>query len=224
MQPFKISDEAKALKAMYPAPEEFRDAAKALTEPEKFGVVRLWISEGIPFCFRECPMLYEAIRSWLARELGVHAKEITLIGSARVGYSLAPTSDYGRPFDSSSDLDFSIISASLFDRCVSCFNLWLSDYESKKIAPQNQNESFYWKHNYELVPINISRGFIDPYKIPLRRTYQIACDIGDSLWKLHQKLKETENAPSVRRPSVRVYRDWRSAVRQFKINFCRIAG
>ncbi len=224
MQPFKISDKAKAFNSPYPAAEQLREAAKVLTEPEKFGVVRLWLSEGIPFCFRKRPMLYETIRGWLSRELDVHAKEITLIGSARVGYSLAPTSDYGRPFDSSSDLDFSIISPSLFNKSVSSFNLWVSDYENKKIAPRNSTESYYWKDNYKRVPINLSRGFIDPHKIPLSPRYQIACDVQNSLWKLHQKLKETENAPNVRRVSVRVYRDWSSAVAQFKINFCRIAG
>jgi len=187
MRPFIISEGGKRLKNIYPCPEELRTAAKSVTDSEKFGIVQQWLSEGIPYCFRECPLLYEAIRGWLARAIEVHAKEITLIGSARIGYSLASRDDYGRPFNNSSDLDFSAISSVLFENCVAAFELWLGDYQNGRILPRNPTEESYWKDNAMCVPKNITWGFIDPHKIPTwsanGKRYQIAGDILDSLYR-----------------------------------------
>ncbi len=54
-----------ALNGVYPASEEVLHAA-ALGPRERSVVARLWVSEGIPFAFRECPALYEEARTWLA--------------------------------------------------------------------------------------------------------------------------------------------------------------
>lgn len=223
MRPFKISEDGKRLKNTYPCPEELRSVAKSVTDSEKLGVVQQWLSEGIPYCFRECPLLYEEIRGWLAREIEIHPKEITLIGSARIGYSLAPGGDYGRPFNDCSDLDFSAISSVLFKNCVAAFELWFDDYRNGRISPRNPIEKSYWKDNATRVPNNIRRGFIDPYKIPTLKRYRIAGDIHDSLYRLHKKIKMTGYAPRVSGVSIRVYKDWSVAIRQFKINFSRIA-
>ncbi len=223
MQPFIISEDGKRLKNIYPCPEELRTIAKSVPDSEKFGIVRQWVSEGIPYCFRECPLLYEAIRGWLARAIEIHAKEITLIGSARIGYSLAPGDDYGRPFNDTSDMDLSAISSVLFEKCVVAYRLWLDDYQKGRVLPGNPTEQFYWKSNARSVPNNITWGFIDPHKIPTHQRYQIAGDILDSLYRLHKKIKMTQYAPRVRKVTIRVYRDWWAAIRQFKINFSRIA-
>ncbi len=223
MQPFIISEDGKRLRNIYPCPEELRTMAKSVTDREKSGIVQQWVSEGIPYCFRECPLLYEAIRGWLARAIGIQAKEITLIGSARIGYSLAPGDDYGRSFNDSSDLDFCAISSVLFEKCVAAFKLWLDDYQNGRILPINPTEKSYWKDNATRVPNNIRWGFIDPHKIPTRPEYQIAGDIHDSLYRLHKKIKMTGYAPRVRGVTIRVYGDWWAAIRQFKINFSMIA-
>jgi len=222
MEPFIISEGGKRLKNIYPCPEELRTVAKSVKDSEKFGVVQQWLSEGIPYCFRECPLLYEAIRGWLAREIEIHAKEITLIGSARIGYSLTP-SNYGRPFNNSSDLDFSVISSVLFESCVAAFRLWLDDYQNGRKLPKNPRQAFFWKNNAHNVPNNIKRGFVDPRLIPTYWKYPVACRIQDSLYRLHEKIKMTEYAPRVREASIRVYRDWWAAIKQFRINFSRIA-
>jgi len=54
--------------------------------------------------------------------------------------------------------------------------------------------------------------------IKLQATYLIRCI------DLHEKIKTTEYAPRVRKVTIRVYRDWRAAIKQFKINFSRIAA
>ena len=223
MRPFIISEDGKRLKNIYPCPEELRTMAKSVPDSEKFGIVQQWLSEGIPYCFRECPLLYEAIRRWLARAIEIHAKEITLIGSARIGYSLAPGDDYGRPFNDRSDLDFSAISSVLFEKCVAAFKLWLDDYQNGRILPRNPTEKSHWKNNATGVRNNITRGFIDPHKIPTLNRYRIAGDILDSLYRLHRKIMTTKHAPRVSKVTIRLYRDWWAATEQFKINFSRIA-
>ncbi len=223
MQPFIISEDGKRLQNIYPCPEELRTMAKSPLDSEKFGIVRQWLSEGIPYCFRECPLLYEVIRGWLAQAIKIHAKEITLIGSARIGYSLAPGDDYGRPFNDSSDLDFSAISSVLFQKCVAAFKLWFGDYQNGRVSPKNPKQKFFWRDNATRVSNNITRGFIDPYKIPTLKRYRIAGDIHDSLYRLHKKIKMTGYAPRVSRVTIRVYRDWRAAIKQFGINFSAIA-
>src|SRR5260370_41132477 len=109
MKPFLITESAKKLTAAYPPAPIIRETLAELSIEEKLGLLRLWVSEGIPVAFSGVPMLYEAIRGWLARELTIHAKAITTIGSARIGYSLAPHPEFGRAFRSTSDLDLTVV-------------------------------------------------------------------------------------------------------------------
>jgi hypothetical protein len=223
MRPFKLSEHAKRLKGSYPRSELLLEVVANADDLEKLGIVQQWVTEGIPYSFREHPILYESIRRWLGRELGIHAKEITLIGSARIGYSMAPPPDYGQLFSSSSDLDFSAISECLFQRCVEAFDRWVADYTSGEAVPRHPTEEFFWQNNREVVPNNIRRGFIDPHKIPTLKRYQVACDILDSLYRLHEKLKVTDDAPQVRKITIRVFKAWGTALRQFKFNLSLIA-
>ena len=67
---------------------------------EKAILARLWISEGIPFAFRKCPGLYGEVRDSLAKGLELDAKQISVVGSGRLGYSLAPKR-WGTAYDAS---------------------------------------------------------------------------------------------------------------------------
>ena len=218
MRPFELSEGARALTGIYPKADEFREIARSATQEEKYGIVRQWSSEGIPFAFTDCPLLYEAVREWLGRRINVHPKEITLIGSARIGYSMAPPPEYGRPFGAGSDLDFSAISVVLFQECAAAFELWRTNYTSGTERPHGSKEKFYWDANLAVVPKNIRRGFVDAKKIPLRDSYPIASKIEQSMYLLQGKLDETDCAPTVRSCSVRVYKDWRAFIAQMQIN------
>jgi hypothetical protein len=63
-------------------------------------------------------MLYEAVREWMSVRLQVHPKNVTLIGSARIGFSMCPRPNYGRQFGANSDLDFSVVDERLFSEVV----------------------------------------------------------------------------------------------------------
>ncbi len=207
MEPFSIPAPLRDLTAPYPAPCLVLDAAGRGGEQARIALVRLWLSEGIPHAFRECPAVYEAVRSWLSVRLGVHAKEIGIIGSARLGASLAPKK-LGKKFSTTSDLDLVIVSKGLFEKLRVEFCQWSLAFESGKVAAGNPKEEKCWRENNKLVPRNIERGFLDPKYIPNHEPYPVTRRIDDSMFLLTGKLKCTPNAPKPSKASVRCYESW----------------
>ena len=59
MEPFSIPNPLRNLTGPYPKPCFVLDAAERGGEPARIALVRLWLSEGIPYAFRECPAIYE---------------------------------------------------------------------------------------------------------------------------------------------------------------------
>lgn len=221
MEPFELSDLGRTLKPACPPPDKLRDIGTTLNDAEVFGVVQQWLTEGIPYAFRDAPLLYETVRSWLAFRIELHPKEITLIGSGRIGYS-TKLSCFGRPFGEHSDLDFTAVSNELFDKCRESFERWKREYRSRLVSPRSAKEEGYWKDNLEQnLPSSISRGFIEPKFIPIM--YDWPGRIEDSLWRVEEKLKITRLAPKLRRKgvSLRVYRNWKAFVKQMQLNLRR---
>ena len=168
--------------------------------------------------FSNCPAIYEAVRFWLSTQLDVHAKEISLVGSARLGKSLAPNK-LGKPFSNGeSDLDLFIVSSNLFERLTKDFYRWSSDYKNGRIQPSNRNEAKYWKDNNKRLPMNIQRGFIFSDRIPSRLEYPIVHKVNNTMWLLIERLKTTPNAPKPKKASVRCYSSWDGFVRQQLLN------
>ena len=219
MQPFTVSDVAIQLKPGFLQPRELLDAANKISYPEFPGLTRHFLIEGTPFVFINTPMLFEAIRTWLASRLGVNALEIKLIGSARTGYSLAGSTDFGKPFGPHSDLDLLVVSSPLFIACREAFHQWSSDFKSSKVSPGNPGESAYWSENLRVVSDTLTRGFIDPNKIPNRDLYPIAQQISQTMWLLKAKLDLTRTGPSIRKATIRVYDSWHHFHRQVLISF-----
>ena len=218
MQAFNVSAVLDPLIEVYPPAGVLLGAVKAGDRDVRYAISRLWLSEGIPFAFKARPAVYEALRIWLARRLDVQAKEITIIGSGRQGFSLSPDQNVGRPFGPQSDLDLTVISASLFQRLRDAFGRWEQDYTHGIVHPRREREKTLWDENQRICPLTLERGFIDPQKIPTWSRYPEAQAVTDTLWRAHEKLKVTPHAPNVRKVSLRVYRDWDSFVRQMAKN------
>ncbi len=218
MEPFKIPESLKSLTDPYPHPKVLLKAACSGGEPARIAIAQLWLSEGIPHAFGNCPVIYEAVRSWLSTQLGVHAKEISLVGSARLGKSLNPKK-LGNPFlNCKSDLDIFIVSNCLFEALREDFRRWSSDFENERIKPRNKREAYYWQDNNERMPVSIARGFIFSDRIPNFPEYPIAQNVNDTMSLLVRKLKITPNAPKPKEASVRCYSSWDSFVRQQLLN------
>ncbi len=217
MKPFSFNAEANAkLVERYPQANGFAYSFKALPKDGRDAIVRSFITEGIPYAFQQTPLLYEMARDFVAGQLGIEARQVTMIGSARIGYSLAPPPSYGLPFGAESDLDFTVFSKTLFDGLVSDFSYWERDLATGQMKRTGASRERFWDENLQLVPQNIKRGFIDPYKIP--NNYDGARNISQTLWTLQEKLKATEGAPKARHVSMRVYENWRAYARQQSLN------
>ena len=137
---------------------------------------------------------------------------------SRIGYSLAPPPDFGRPFGPRSDLDLSIVSADLFQRVTSAFSNFAVDYRAGAVTPRNPSERYHWDGNLAFGERNIPRGFFDPDKVPNFDRYPVVQKISQSMWALVKKLEVTPDAPQVRRASTRVYRDWKRFIEKVSFN------
>ena len=161
MKPFGIPDSLRDFTDPHPASELVLTAAGRGGDQARLTLVRLWLSEGIPYAFRDCPAIYESVRTWLSVHLGVHAKEITIVGSARTGASLAPAK-LGKRFSTKSDLDLVIVSEVLFEKLREEFCQWSLAFETGGVAADNATEEAFWRDNIKRVPKNILAGFVDP--------------------------------------------------------------
>lgn len=216
--PLNLSPESVKLRELYPDPLLLRDVYCKINNNERLGVIRLWITEGIPYAFKDHPLLYEEIRAFIAKGVSVHTKEVTLVGSARIGYSLSEK-EWGRKFNNNSDLDFTIVSNDLYKRTVQDFQKWANDLESRRIAPKDDKEMLTWIKNIEYLDQKISKGFIQLKLIPYHINYSEVKKCYDTIWLLKKKLIDTLIAPNISEASIRVYSSWESCIKQLRINF-----
>lgn len=223
MRAFEVSPVLEPLREVYPSAEAIIRAVREGDREARYALAGLWLSEGIPYSFKARPGLYESMRRWLARRLGVCAKEITLVGSGRQGFCLTPGANLGRIFGEHSDLDLTVISSRLFGNLDAAFKRWNADYTNGHVSPRNQQERVFWNANKQSVPSGLARGFIDPYKIPYWNRYPEAQRVAQTLSDAHKMLNATPIAPRVRKLSVRVYRDWDSFIKQMAINLETVA-
>ena len=219
MKPFLITEHCSRLVANYPEATLLLAIARVMSREERECFVRLWIAEGIPYAFRNAPMLYESVRGWLAKLIGISPKVVTIVGSARIGYSLSPHPKYGYPFGFNSDLDFAMVSEHVFTDLSCTFHRWKEDVEEGRVHPRHEKERKYWQDNLSRLPCNLARGFVDPHKIPSWHRYPIAMKIANVMWRLSKKLAATPSAPEVKTISIRVYRDWDAFLAQMGLNF-----
>jgi hypothetical protein len=218
MRPFQISEASKKIIDTYPPAEILREVTPEMTRGEISNFVRLWVSEGLPYAFRGIPIIYESVRDWLRANLDIHPKSITMIGSARIGYSMRGD-EFGRPFGPESNLDLSIILEKYFNDLSEKFNQWKDDFVGGTITPKKNREREYWPNNVKEIPRNIFQGFIDPYKIPNRTQYPIASKSSQLMYVLKGKLSKTDGAPKVKETSIRAYRNWQAFENRVVFNF-----
>jgi len=217
MEKFSVPRELKLITCTYPEASLISSVAKTGGLQARQAIARQWLSEGIPFAFKNCPGLYESIRTWLAIRLSIDPKAIGITGSAKIGQSLAP-SQIGKPFSDSSDLDLFIISKNLFDKLVSDFNSWAYDFETGNLIPSNKREEGFWKDNIQRGPKNILKGFLDSKMVPNLAKYSQVQNIAQTMWLLIEKLKITADAPRISRASVRCYKAWENYVQQVSLS------
>ncbi|MEW6100764.1 MAG: hypothetical protein AB1481_00505 [Candidatus Omnitrophota bacterium] len=77
-------------------------------------MVNKYISFGTPYIFQDDEIKYHQLKQIVATRYKTHNNDIIMIGSAKLGFSIAPRKLW-RPFSDISDIDIVIISPELFD-------------------------------------------------------------------------------------------------------------
>lgn len=217
MERFSVPNELKKITCTYPDANLLSLVAKSGGLQARQAIARQWLSEGIPFAFKDCPGLFESIRAWIGTRLSTDPKTIGITGSAKIGQSMNP-SKIGKPFNHGSDLDLFVISETLYEKIVFEFNSWAYDFESGIVSSSNKREEGFWRSNIQRGPKNISKGFIDSKLVPNHEKYVQVRNISQTMWLLIEKLKITNDAPKISDASIRCYKSWENYVQQVSLN------
>jgi hypothetical protein len=115
--------------------------------------------------FGDCHMLnkeqYFSLRLSVAKQFKVHPNEVLVVGSAKLGFSIAPKKKY-KPFGDQSDIDVVIVSDSLFGL------VWSSVYSFWKDKVIWEAESDFKRYLF--------RGWIRPDKLPPSTKFEFSKD------------------------------------------------
>jgi len=216
--PFSFSEKGKSLCSLYPDPDVLKSIYKKLSENDKFGILRSFITEGIPYVYKENPLAYEAIRSFIAQRLQLNPKEVVLVGSGRIGYSLSKK-QWGKPFDASSDLDFALISQPLFRGLANNLKSWIGDLKLSRFKVHSVQETKNWLSNIDALKNSLDRGFLQSNLFPYTDNYLTAKKLQSTMWLLNKRIAVTNNVPQIAKSSTRVYYDWLYCLKQLYITF-----
>lgn len=193
--------------------EDFRETISALSEAELPGYLRSHVRSRVPAAFATQPLLWEAIRNWIAMRVRVDPHEIGLSGSAQLGFSSAPQ-QFGRAFSSNrSDLDFFIVNGALFDALAVEIRQFCSKYGAA-------TASRYWDQ-VETLRRTESRGFFDLKQIPADHDkYPRCADMNNRASIVVDKLKRHQFV--LKHSFFRVYRSWHSFSNQTTTTYLRL--
>jgi len=128
------------------------------------------------------------LKSHVADHFEIHPNEVLIIGSAKLGFSIAQNKRY-RHFSDRSDIDVAIVSARLFDEIwQQVFDYW--------------NDVRYWPYE-EVFKSNLFRGWIRPDKLPRSEQFPLQKD----WWDFFQEVTRSGVHGSYK-VSARLYKSW----------------
>lgn len=140
--------------------KEFKEDLKKLTSIQ---IVRKYI------IFGDCCELslqdYFDLRSIVAKKFGLHPNEVLVVGSAKLGFSIAPDKEY-HLFSEESDIDVALVSSSLFDK------FWIQLFNYKEDFPIEWDE-------YDKFVDYFFQGWIRPDKLPPSNLFSLTQDWWD---------------------------------------------
>jgi hypothetical protein len=127
--------------------------------------------------FGDCFSLNEdqhfELKQEVADHFEIHPNEVYVVGSAKQGFSIAPTKRY-RSFSDTSDIDVAVVSPSLFDR------IWLDVFRYKVSGGYWDREDSFKDYLF--------RGWIRPDKLPPARQFAFAA----RWWEFFRALTASE--------------------------------
>lgn len=131
----------------------------AIKDSAPLRVVRRHIIHGD--CYILSDEQYFNLKSEIADHFEIHTNEVVVVGSAKLGFSIARDKRY-RPFGDGSDIDVALVSQVLFDK------VWEAAYEFWKDRGYWVNQSDFKKYLF--------RGWIRPDKLPVSGRFPICSE------------------------------------------------
>lgn len=196
------------------------DRVITISEMRRF--VRIILSEGTPFAFAKCPMAFEFGRERAAFKIGIDAKQMSMTGSGRLGYSLSPHK-FGRVYDpTASDIDLFVIDHDTFSAAAQEYRDFIDQFEAGRLTPRHAREETYWTQAKSFVPSNIKKGFIDQKYIPTFDRFPMSQRLGEANFSFLANVNSVAGARIVKATSLRVYRSWDKAVNQISFSLMAV--
>jgi len=157
--------------------------------------------------FGDCAVLesglYHTLREKVALNFKIHPNEVLVVGSAKLGFSIAPHKKY-RYFGNNSDIDVVIVSPNLFDLFwKNVYNLW-----REKIIWESEND--FKKYLFQ--------GWIRPDKLPNSKNFQLSND----WWEFFRNLTSTGDFGPYKINGA-IYKDWNflEGYQNFAVQYCK---
>jgi hypothetical protein len=189
-------------------------------ETKKNSLINFLFISNFCFAFKSKPIIYEQLTQYMSDKFNVNKTNIVLIGSAKTGFAVDP-STYGKSFSENSDLDFAIIDRVLYENCVKNFKLWKIKTENNEYTESQKNR--FWSDSQNNLKYQIKKGFIDTYKIPNFYEFETTQRINQSLSLIVLNLERYQNI-KVKEASARIYKDWESFQKQLRLNIQDVLG
>ena len=210
---FDVCDELWAVDGQYMDPCKLKRLTDRTCKREKWWIARLWMREGIPYFLKDHPIAWEALRTYLAGQLGVSTRDVALVGSAKLGYSLK-VEKYAEPYNRrKSDIDLLLVSEKHFQRLVDDAETWLREFDAEIVTPRNKKTRSRWENNQKEVPKHIKRGFVQVDRVPPLDRYETVSKISWLCKEVGiQVQRYADDIP--KEVSMRVYKDWKSFEKQ----------
>jgi hypothetical protein len=131
---------------------------------------------------------YYGLKAAVAEQFQIHPNEIIVVGSAKLGFSIAPTKRY-RAFGETSDVDVATVSPQLFD------HVWHEVLEYLDSARSWENRREF--SNYFV------RGWVRPDKLPPGESFQFTTEWFD----FFRELSNSRQFGDIKIAGA-LYRDW----------------
>ncbi len=157
--------------------------------------------------FGECVIIernaYHQLRAKVGAKFNVHPNEVIVVGSAKLGFSIAPQKRY-QHFGDKSDIDVAIVSSALFD------SFWKNVYNLWKEKVLWDTETDFKKYLFQ--------GWIRPDKLPNSKNFLI----GDDWWEFFRTLTSSgEFGPYKIRGALYKDYDYLQGYQNFAVQYCK---
>jgi len=94
-----------------PTVDEFKTLLT--TEPIPY-IVKEYVFGGETYAFKDNPSIVDDLKAFLSGKLDVKEENITIVGSAKIGFSLSPDT-FSRKFHEESDIDIIVVDENIFN-------------------------------------------------------------------------------------------------------------